>query len=77
MCAIKRVVVVFPLVPVTATIGIRAFTPGGKHVYIKSGLLKILNERETLAVLLHVPRTDSTRFTRRSFIISVTIRNLF
>ena len=30
-----------------------AFTPGGKHVYITSGLLKILNERETLAVLLH------------------------
>lgn len=30
-----------------------AFTPGGKHVYMTSGLLKILNEREVLAVLLH------------------------
>jgi Zn-dependent protease with chaperone function len=30
-----------------------AFTPGGKHVYMTSGLLKLLNEREVLAVLLH------------------------
>ena len=30
-----------------------AFTPGGKHVYITSGLLKLLNEREIEAVLLH------------------------
>jgi Zn-dependent protease with chaperone function len=30
-----------------------AFTPGGKHVYITSGLLKLLNEREVEAVLLH------------------------
>lgn len=30
-----------------------AFTPGGKHVYMTSGLLKILNEREVMAVLLH------------------------
>jgi Zn-dependent protease with chaperone function len=30
-----------------------AFTPGGKHVYITKGLLKLLNEREVQAVLLH------------------------
>lgn len=30
-----------------------AFTPGGKHVYITSGLIKLLNKREVLAVLLH------------------------
>ena len=33
--------------------GPNAFTPGGSHVYITSGLLKILTEREALAVLLH------------------------
>jgi len=30
-----------------------AFTPGGKHVYITTGLLKMLNTREVMAVLLH------------------------
>jgi Zn-dependent protease with chaperone function len=30
-----------------------AFTPGGKHVYITSGLLKLLAPRESMAVLLH------------------------
>jgi len=30
-----------------------AFTPGGKHVYITSGLLKLLSERESMSVLLH------------------------
>ena len=34
MCAIKRVVVVLPLVPVTATIGIRLFFPGGYNISI-------------------------------------------
>ena len=30
-----------------------AFTPGGKHVYMTTGLMKVLNEREVDAVLLH------------------------
>jgi Zn-dependent protease with chaperone function len=30
-----------------------AFTPGGKHVYITSGLMKLLGPREVMAVLLH------------------------
>ena len=33
--------------------GPNAFTPGGKHVYMTTGLLKILNEREVYSVLLH------------------------
>lgn len=30
-----------------------AFTPGGKHVYVTTGLIKLLNRREVMAVLLH------------------------